>query len=119
MSPTVIDATAARHVLLPDTGARTAKAQVRKADKNPNWVKHGAAMREVQHAFVLTLKEFARELGKNERQIERQMQGIDRPMIEVVLAVEKFEGPMLIALARRTAGMEVDTVVHIRRRPSE
>lgn len=114
VSSTLAHAPAAPHLRLPDTSAGTAKPEVRKADKNPQWVKHGAAMREVQHAFVLTLKEFARELGKNERQVERQMQGVDRPMIEVVLAVEQFEGPMLIALARRTHGMHVDTVVHIR-----
>lgn len=92
-----------------------AKTLIRKAEKNLLWVKDGAAMREVQNFSGLTLKEFAAALGKDERQIERQMQGLERPQTEVVRANERFEGPMVIAMARRTSGMEVDTVVHIRR----
>jgi len=102
-------------LLVSEKGARMAKAALRKPEKHEQWVKHGEAMREVQRTLGLLLKEFARELGKDERQVERQMEGRERPQIEAVLAVAQFEGPMLIALAKRTNGVEVDTVVHIRR----
>lgn len=101
-------------ILLSDKGARMAKADVRKADNALIHAQLGHCMQEVQHAFCLTLKEFAAELGKDERQVQRQMDGIDRPQIEAVFAVERFQGPMVIAMARVAAGVEVDTVVHIR-----
>jgi len=95
--------------------ARTAKADLRKADKNPNWVKWGQCMREVMRFADLTLEEFAYALGKNDRQIARHLLGDERPQLEVVLANPRFEGPLVIALARVSSGVEVDTVVHIRR----
>lgn len=45
----------------------------------------------------------------------RQIDGKERPQIEAVFAVEKFQGAMVIALARLAAGVEVDTVIHVRR----
>lgn len=105
-------------LLVSDHSAQIAKGALRKAEHDepdPERVKLGACMRKVQHDFVLTLKEFARELGKDERQIERQMEGKERPQIELLLSHPKFQGPMLIALANSTPGVEVDTVIHIRR----
>lgn len=75
----------------------------------------GGCMAEVQHVFGLTLKEFAAELGKNESQVRRQIEGKERPQIEAVFAVERFQPAMVIALARLASGVEVDTVIHIRR----
>lgn len=75
----------------------------------------GEVGRGVQSVFRLTLKEFAAALGKDERQVQRWIEGKERPQIEAVLAVAKFEGPMLIALARSTSGMQVDTVIYSRR----
>lgn len=63
----------------------------------------------------MTLKEFAAALGKNESQVRRQIEGKERPQIEAVFAVEKFQGPLVIALARLASGTEVDTVIHVRR----
>lgn len=92
-----------------------AKAGIRKSEIDPHHAQLGACLREVQHAFKLTLQEFAHALGKNESQVRRQMDGLERPQIEAVFAVEKFQGPLVIALAKLAAGVEVDTVVHIRR----
>lgn len=91
-----------------------AKAGLRKSE-SPYYAQLGACMREVQHAFKLTLQEFAAELGKNESQVRRQMDGRERPQLEVVFAVEKFQGPLVIALARLATGVDVDTVIHVRR----
>ena len=102
----------------PRRQAKAALKGIRKAEKNALWIKDGAAMREVQNAFGLTLKEFAAALGRDERQIERQMQGMERPQVEAVRAIQRFEGPMLVAMARRANGVEVDTVVHIRHQRS-
>ena len=102
-------------LLCAEKRAKTAKASLPKQEKNPLWVKHGAAMREMQHSLQMTLEEFAYVLQKDVRQVGRWMDGIERPQIESVLAIERFEGPMLIALAKRMKGIDVDTVVHIRR----
>lgn len=96
--------------------AKTAKADLRISEKSEAafYARLGGCMAEVQHAFGLTLKEFAGELGKNESQIRRQMEGHERPQIEAVFVVERFQGPMVIALARLASGVEIDTVLHIR-----
>lgn len=75
----------------------------------------GKCMAEVKSVFRLTVKEFAAELGKDEAQVRRQLLGKERPQIEAVFAVERFQGPMAIAMARVAAGVEVDTVIHMRR----
>jgi hypothetical protein len=43
------------------------------------------------------------------------VEGKERPQIETVLAVDRFQGAMVIALARLASGVEVDTVIHVRR----
>jgi transcriptional regulator with XRE-family HTH domain len=92
-----------------------AKADLRKSEIDPYYAQLGNCLREVQHAFKLTLQEFAAALGKNESQIRRQMEGRERPQIEVVFAVERFQGPLVIALAKLATGIEIDTVIHVRR----
>ena len=102
-------------LLLSDAGVKMVKASLRKTETDSFYARIGACLDEVRNVFGLTLKEFAAELGKNESQIRRQIEGKERPQIEAVFLVERFQGPMVIALARLAAGVEVDTVIHIRR----
>ena len=102
-------------LLVPEKSGRMAKADIRKPEMEAYYAQLGSCLAEVQHAFCLTLKEFAAALGKDERQVQRQIEGRERPQIEVVFAVERFQGPMVIALARLATGVEVDTVIHVRR----
>jgi hypothetical protein len=102
-------------LLVTERRGQMAKPDLRKTDTDAYYAQLGACMREVQHAFCLTLQQFAAELGKNESQIRRQMDGLERPQIEVVFAVERFQGPLVIALARMSSGVAVDTVIHVRR----
>lgn len=119
MGSSVVQASLPTPILISDKPKKQAKAElktVRKADIDQLWVKWGAAIGEVQSVFRLSLKEFAAELGdKDERQVQRWIDGSVRPQIETVLAVARFEPAMLIALARNTSGVEVDTVIHVRR----
>lgn len=92
-----------------------AKAALRSAEIDPHYAKLGGCMDEVRRFLGLSLEEFAYALKKDERQIARQLLGKERPQIEAVLAVDRFQGPMVIALARISQGVEVDTVIHIRR----
>lgn len=119
MAPMLTQPNLPTPILLPDKSSQQAKASlkgVRKADIEALWRQWGACIGEVQGLFRLTLKEFAAALGnKDERQVQRWIDGTVRPQIEVVLAVERFQGPMLIALARITSGVQVDTVIHVKR----
>lgn len=100
----------------PRKQAKAALRGVRKAEIERQWVKWGGCIGEVQGMFRLTLQEFAAALGdKDERQVARWIAGTERPQIEAVLAKARFAGPMLIALARVEQGVEVDTVIHVRR----
>jgi hypothetical protein len=95
--------------------AKAGLPDVRKAEIERLWVQWGACIDEVRGVFRMTLQQFAAKLGKDERQVARWIAGIERPQIEAVLAVDEFNGPMLIALARSASGVYVDTVIHIRR----
>ena len=101
-------------ILLTDVPVRMAKVGVLKADESL-YAALGACLAEVQRTFGLSLKEFSCELGKDERQIARQIDGTDRPQLEVVFAVERFRPALVIALARLAQGMEIDMVVTWRR----
>lgn len=102
-------------LLVTETGAQMAKTGLWKTEIDPHYAQLGNCIREVQHAFCLTLQEFSAELGKNESQVRRQMEGRERPQIEAVFAVPRFQGPLVIALARLANGVDVDTVIHVRR----
>lgn len=99
-------------LLVPEGRAKTAKATIRKAD---GYAELGGCLEEVRRVFGLSLEQFAYELGKDERQIARQIKGDERPQLEVVFAVERFRPALVIALARLAHGVEIDTVIHIRR----
>jgi len=102
-------------LLLPERHVKTAKADLRKAGSEVFYARIGGCIDEVRNVFGLTLKEFAVALGKNESQIRRWIDGSERPQIEAVFAVERFQGAMVIALARLATGVEVNTVIHVRR----
>jgi hypothetical protein len=89
-----------------------AKADVKKTEKNELWAALGECMAFVCFDARLSLKEFARELGKDEAQLHRQMEGKERPQLEAVLAVPELRHRLVIALAR-FADVEVETVVRI------
>lgn len=92
-----------------------AKADIRKADTDAYYASLGGCIADVMRASGLTLKEFAAEVGKDERQVKRQMDGAERPQLEAVFAVERFRAPLVIALAKLATGVEVDTVIRVRR----
>lgn len=92
-----------------------AKAGLRKAQTDAYYVALGSCMDEVRRVFGLSLKEFACELGKHERQIAAQLDGKERPQLEVVFAIERFRAPLVIALAKMSAGIQIDTVITVRK----
>lgn len=115
MSSSLIDSVQARPLLSSENRAQMAKVGLRSAENiDPHYVKLGQCMQEVQRFLGLSLEEFAHALKKDVRQVARQMQGKERPQIEAVLAVDRFQGPMVVAIARMSSGVEVDTVHHIR-----
>jgi hypothetical protein len=115
MNPMLTQPSLPTPLLLPDKSGRTAKASIRKTDTEGYYAALGGCIEEVRRVSGLTLKEFAAVVGKDERQIARQVEGKDRPQLEAVFAVERFRGPLVIALARLAAGCEIDTVIHVRR----
>ena len=105
-------------LLVTDGHAQMAKAAIRKADKPETAVYYadlGSCMADVMRVHGLTLKEFAAEVGKDERQLQRQMEGKERPQLEVVFAIDRFRAPLVIALAKLAAGVEIVTEIRVRR----
>ena len=117
MSGSLSQANLPTPLLVSEKPKKQAKAALKVLCKSESdhYAQLGACLAEVQHVFGMTLKEFAAALDKNESQIRRQIEGKERPQIEVVFAIQKFQGPLVIALARLATGVEVDTVIHVRR----
>lgn len=99
----------------PHRPAKVAAAGIRKADTERYYASLGACMEEVRCVFGLSLKEFADALQKDERQLKRQIDGGDRPQLEAVFAVERFRAPLVIALAKLAADVDVVTTITVRR----
>ncbi len=91
-----------------------AKAEVRKADM---WrLAVGAAIERTRILSGLSLKEFARDIGRDERQIARWIDGTDRPQFDAIFGVDALRQPLVIALAELAGhGVELQTVITIRR----
>jgi len=84
-------------------------------EKNELWAELGKCMVFVCWDARLSLKEFADRLGKDCSQINRQMEGKERPQIEAVFAIREFRALLVQALARITPDVEVSTEIRVRR----
>ena len=102
-------------LLVSENRAQTAKAHLRKTEKDALWGELGKCLVFVCYDAELSIKEFAARLGKDAGQVQRQMEGKERPQIEAVFAVPEFRAPLIVALSRITPQIEVSTELRIRR----
>lgn len=103
--------------LLPSGGgrAKTAKVTIPKRDTEAYYAALGRCMDEVRRVFDLSVEGFAYELGIDRGQLGKQMKGEDRPQLEKVFAVDRFRAPLVIALARLAADVDVVTTITVRK----
>ena len=113
MGTTVAQPSLPTPLLCSEKRAQTAKAALRKPENTHALL--GQCMDDVRIAAGLTLDEFANALGKDPRQVKRQIQADERPQIEAVFGVERFQVLLVTALAKRIGQIEVETVIRIRR----
>ena len=102
-------------LLVSEKRAQTAKASLRKTEKDALWGELGKCMVFVCYDAELSIKEFAARIGKDAGQVQRQMEGQERPQIEAVFAIPEFRAPLVIALSRITPQIEISTELRIRR----
>lgn len=114
MPTTMHDSDLSRHRLLSDVAAKPVKAHIRKADER--WMRAvGRVVREVRGA--LSLKEFAAAIDRDERQVARWEEAIERPHLDAIFAIERFRQPLVIGLAGLPgSGIEIETTLRARRR---
>jgi hypothetical protein len=93
--------------------AKAGLPEVRKTDLEPWRVRFGGVVRIVRG--TLSLKEFADAIDRDERQIARWESGEDRPQFDAIFAVDRFQAPLIAAMAGLSECVEVETVVRIRR----
>lgn len=105
-------------LLVSEKPKKTAKVSpdfLRKTEKDTLWCELGKCLVFVCYDAGLSIKEFAARIGKDAGQVQRQMEGKERPQIEAVFAVPEFRAPLVIALSRITPQIEVSTELRIRR----
>jgi transcriptional regulator with XRE-family HTH domain len=72
-------------------------------------------MDEVRRDAGLNVDEFADALGRDSRQVGKWLKGTERPQFETVFAVERFQQPLVLALAKRVRTIEITTQLTARR----
>jgi hypothetical protein len=99
--------------------AKVAPEAVRKADRDSLWRDRcGRALQRAVSTVGWTLNEFATAVDRDPRQCRRWIDGEDRQPFDLLLTVEALREPLIVALAieLHSEDVEVETVVHIRRR---
>lgn len=93
-----------------------AKADLRKPGKFDLWRQLGPAIEETRLATGLSVKEFAAEIDRDERQVRCWISGEERPQLEAIFAVKRFQGLLVAALAALADDVDVTTTITVRRR---
>lgn len=102
-------------LLVSERRATTAKVDLKKTEKDVLWAELGKCLVFVCYDAQLSLKEFAASLEKDAAQIQRQMEGKERPQIEAVFALKCYRPALVIAMARLTNEIETFTEIRVRR----
>lgn len=115
---TLTDRRSAAHLLSSEIRPRVAKvgiSSLRKSESAQFSAQLGACIEQVRSVCGLTLEEFSDALNRDARQIAKWIKAEERPQLETVLAVERFRGPLLIALAGLATDVDVRTTITVRR----
>lgn len=116
MPPTFNPAPGAAPLPLSDVPVRMAKAGIREAENAPCFrAAIGTCLDTARRAVGWSLKEFARELARDERQVARWISGAERPQMDVLFGVEQFRAPLLIALASLSPEITIETTLTYRK----
>lgn len=82
---------------------------------DPMWKVLAECIDEVRCDFRLTVDQFAHEIQRDARQVGKWLNASERPQIETVFAVERFQQSLVLALARRVRSIEITTQLTARR----
>lgn len=85
-----------------------AKAALRKPESNET----GEALTQAQRARGWSLKEFAAQVQRPERQVAAWLAGTEHPQLDTLFAIVSFRQPLILALAQRAGlGVQVTTTI--------
>jgi hypothetical protein len=108
--------------VLPEKATGMAHAVLRKTESEDSWLEIGECVDFARRANGWTIDELAGHMpppkGSERRdpgQVQRWIQGKERPLIDVVFAVKRMRGPLVIALGRLADCCEEETTLRFRR----
>lgn len=78
------------------------------------WAVIAACLDEVRRDAGLNVDEFAGLLDRDARQVGKWLNATERPQFETVFAIERFQQPLLLALARRVPSIQITTQLTVR-----
>lgn len=115
MASTMPDLGRVRQHLLPEKAGPSARADLRKTEKD-GWRLVGRAIDGCRWLCRLSVKEFAGLMNRDERQVRAWISGEEQPQVAAVFAVPLLQEPFVIALAEQAgSNVIVDTVITLRR----
>lgn len=74
----------------------------------------GGAIQRAMSMRGWSLKEFAAEVQRDPRQVQRWLKGKERPQLDALFAVKSFRQPLLLALAQAAGGDDIEVTTEIR-----
>lgn len=115
MSSTVSRSPAAGHLLLSEIRPSMAKADIQKIENGQYRLMIGHCLDRARCLVGWSKKELAAEVGRDEAQVCRWIDGKERPQLDALIAVKALRGPLVIALAEITTDIDVVTEIRVRR----
>lgn len=102
--------------LLPEKADQMLRADVRKPESDDAMQEIGGCLDFARRAVGWSLKELAAAVKRDERQVQRWMDGKENTNIAAVFAVAGLRAPFVIALARLAGECEEETTLRFKRR---
>jgi ribosome-binding protein aMBF1 (putative translation factor) len=115
MASILPEALESRHLPLPETTKRQAKAQLRKPEPADFQAQIAHCVTRARLMVGWSKKELAAAVDKDEAQVIRWESGKERPQFDALWSVKELRTPLVIALAELAEGVSVQTVITVRR----
>ena len=105
-----------RHRVISEIAPKPLKVNLRKTDSADALIETGECLDFARRSVGWSLKELAAALQRDERQVQRWIDGKENTNLAAVFAVEALRQPFVIALARLSQAFDEDITLTARRR---
>jgi len=115
MSDSLRSTPVVRQRVLPEKSGKPLRASLRKAESDDAMAEIGGCLDDARRAVGWSLKELAAALNRDERQVQRWIDGKENANIAAIFLVVELRQPIVIALARLSKCFDEEITLKVRR----